>query len=162
MSKGSVGMLKLNFDTKTYEIHYVLLIQIHCLNHIKCFFFSSDQTFGPQLLQLCNRALFECLALNLYCLNGDQSALTAVINHRIVSTQNNCRLTPTNPFVLVILLLFILHLLTVNTIAEETFPCWWGLGLMKETWQLMIKVLGVRRIKTGFRGHGKPENARGY
>uniref|UniRef100_A0A673NJ42 BCL2-associated athanogene 6 n=1 Tax=Sinocyclocheilus rhinocerous TaxID=307959 RepID=A0A673NJ42_9TELE len=44
----------------------------------------TDQTFGPRLLQLCNRALFECLALNLYCLNGEQSALTAVINHRIV------------------------------------------------------------------------------
>ncbi|XP_051521383.1 large proline-rich protein BAG6-like isoform X2 [Myxocyprinus asiaticus] len=43
----------------------------------------SDQTFGPRLLQLCNRALFDCLALNLYCLNGEQSALTAVINHRI-------------------------------------------------------------------------------
>ncbi|XP_051963414.1 large proline-rich protein BAG6 [Xyrauchen texanus] len=43
----------------------------------------SDQTFGPRLLQLCNRALCECLALNLYCLNGEQSALTAVINHRI-------------------------------------------------------------------------------
>uniref|UniRef100_A0A9J8A2L3 BCL2-associated athanogene 6 n=2 Tax=Cyprinus carpio TaxID=7962 RepID=A0A9J8A2L3_CYPCA len=44
----------------------------------------TDQMFGPRLLQLCNRALFECLALNLYCLNGEQSALTAVINHRIV------------------------------------------------------------------------------
>ncbi|ROL45151.1 Large proline-rich protein bag6-B [Anabarilius grahami] len=43
----------------------------------------TDQTFGPRLLQLCNRALFECLALNLYCLNGEQSALTSVINHRI-------------------------------------------------------------------------------
>uniref|UniRef100_A0A672L4D4 BCL2-associated athanogene 6 n=1 Tax=Sinocyclocheilus grahami TaxID=75366 RepID=A0A672L4D4_SINGR len=43
----------------------------------------TDQTFGPRLLQLCNRALFECLALNLYCLNGEQSALTAVINHRL-------------------------------------------------------------------------------
>uniref|UniRef100_A0A9J8BPU3 BCL2-associated athanogene 6 n=1 Tax=Cyprinus carpio carpio TaxID=630221 RepID=A0A9J8BPU3_CYPCA len=42
-----------------------------------------NQMFGPRLLQLCNRALFECLALNLYCLNGEQSALTAVINHRI-------------------------------------------------------------------------------
>uniref|UniRef100_A0A3Q3FN77 BCL2-associated athanogene 6 n=1 Tax=Labrus bergylta TaxID=56723 RepID=A0A3Q3FN77_9LABR len=35
------------------------------------------------LLQMCNQALFECLALNLYCLRGDQRALTAVINHRI-------------------------------------------------------------------------------
>lgn len=36
---------------------------------------------------MCNQALFECLALNLHCLRGDQRALTAVINHRIVSTQ---------------------------------------------------------------------------
>uniref|UniRef100_A0A3Q0T7Y2 BCL2-associated athanogene 6 n=1 Tax=Amphilophus citrinellus TaxID=61819 RepID=A0A3Q0T7Y2_AMPCI len=43
----------------------------------------ADETFGPQLLQMCNQALFECLALNLHCLRGDQRALTAVINHRI-------------------------------------------------------------------------------
>ncbi|XP_013770831.1 large proline-rich protein BAG6 [Pundamilia nyererei] len=43
----------------------------------------NDETFGPQLLQMCNQALFECLALNLHCLRGDQRALTAVINHRI-------------------------------------------------------------------------------
>uniref|UniRef100_A0A669BKT0 BCL2-associated athanogene 6 n=1 Tax=Oreochromis niloticus TaxID=8128 RepID=A0A669BKT0_ORENI len=43
----------------------------------------TDETFGPQLLQMCNQALFECLALNLHCLRGDQRALTAVINHRI-------------------------------------------------------------------------------
>ncbi|XP_060800222.1 large proline-rich protein BAG6 [Neoarius graeffei] len=43
----------------------------------------TDSTFGPHLLQLCNRALFECLALNLYCLRGEQGALTAVINNRI-------------------------------------------------------------------------------
>ncbi|KAG9264976.1 large proline-rich protein BAG6-like isoform X2 [Astyanax mexicanus] len=43
----------------------------------------TDHTFGPRLLQLCNRALFECLALNLYCLRGEQNALTAVINNRI-------------------------------------------------------------------------------
>ncbi|XP_056154160.1 large proline-rich protein BAG6 [Lampris incognitus] len=43
----------------------------------------SDQTFGPRLLLLCTRGLFECLALNLYCLGGEQRALTAVINHRI-------------------------------------------------------------------------------
>uniref|UniRef100_A0A8C7J5B6 BCL2-associated athanogene 6 n=1 Tax=Oncorhynchus kisutch TaxID=8019 RepID=A0A8C7J5B6_ONCKI len=46
----------------------------------------TDNTFGPQLLQMCNQGLFECLALNLYCLRGEQSALTSVINHRIVST----------------------------------------------------------------------------
>lgn len=52
------------------------------------FIFRLDNTFGPHLLQLCNRALFECLALNLYCLRGEQGALTAVINNRIVSTVN--------------------------------------------------------------------------
>lgn len=36
---------------------------------------------------MCNQALFECLALNLHCLRGDQTALTAVINHRIVRIQ---------------------------------------------------------------------------
>ncbi|KAM9434756.1 large proline-rich protein BAG6 isoform 2-T2 [Clarias gariepinus] len=39
--------------------------------------------FGPRLLYLCTQSLFECLALNLYCLRGEQRALTAVINHRI-------------------------------------------------------------------------------
>ncbi|XP_072317777.1 large proline-rich protein BAG6 isoform X2 [Eucyclogobius newberryi] len=43
----------------------------------------SDESFGPRLLQMCNAALFQCLALNLFCLRGDQRALTAVINHRI-------------------------------------------------------------------------------
>uniref|UniRef100_A0A674B3U7 BCL2-associated athanogene 6 n=1 Tax=Salmo trutta TaxID=8032 RepID=A0A674B3U7_SALTR len=49
----------------------------------------TDNTFGPQLLQMCNQGLFECLALNLYCLRGEQSALTSVINHRIVSTHTH-------------------------------------------------------------------------
>ncbi|XP_028435746.1 large proline-rich protein BAG6 isoform X3 [Perca flavescens] len=53
---------------------------MHIATHIlRC----TDDSFGPQLLQMCNQALFECLALNLYCLRGDQRALTAVINHRI-------------------------------------------------------------------------------
>ncbi|XP_053494910.1 large proline-rich protein BAG6 isoform X1 [Ictalurus furcatus] len=43
----------------------------------------TDHTFGPRLLLLCTQGLFECLALNLYCLRGEQRALTAVINHRI-------------------------------------------------------------------------------
>ncbi|XP_010888218.1 large proline-rich protein BAG6 isoform X1 [Esox lucius] len=43
----------------------------------------TDHTFGPRLLQMSNQGLFECLALNLYCLRGEQSALTSVINHRI-------------------------------------------------------------------------------
>ncbi|KAG7216538.1 hypothetical protein INR49_002025 [Caranx melampygus] len=37
----------------------------------------NDDSFGPQLLQMCNQSLFECLALNLHCLRGDQRALTA-------------------------------------------------------------------------------------
>ncbi|XP_028254733.1 large proline-rich protein BAG6 isoform X2 [Parambassis ranga] len=55
--------------------------QLNCIaTHIlRC----TDGTFGPRLLQMCNQALFECLALNLHCLRGDQRALTAVINHRI-------------------------------------------------------------------------------
>ena len=48
-------------------------------------FLGADHTFGPRLLLLCTQGLFECLALNLYCLGGEQRALTAVINHRIVS-----------------------------------------------------------------------------
>ncbi|KAM8870530.1 large proline-rich protein BAG6 isoform 2-T2 [Spinachia spinachia] len=53
---------------------------MHIATHIlRC----TDDTFGPRLLQMCNQALFECLALNLHCLRGDQRALTAVINHRI-------------------------------------------------------------------------------
>ncbi|XP_067365895.1 large proline-rich protein BAG6 isoform X2 [Channa argus] len=52
----------------------------HIATHIlRC----TDDSFGPQLLQMCNQALFECLALNLHCLRGDQRALTTVINHRI-------------------------------------------------------------------------------
>ncbi|XP_042563268.1 large proline-rich protein BAG6-like, partial [Clupea harengus] len=43
----------------------------------------TDHTFGPRLLYMCTQGLFECLALNLYCLRGEQRALTAVINHRI-------------------------------------------------------------------------------
>uniref|UniRef100_A0A8C7RF69 Large proline-rich protein BAG6 n=1 Tax=Oncorhynchus mykiss TaxID=8022 RepID=A0A8C7RF69_ONCMY len=45
----------------------------------------TDQTFGHRLLLLCTQGLFECLALNLYCLRGEQRALTQVINHRIVN-----------------------------------------------------------------------------
>ncbi|KAK2844972.1 hypothetical protein Q5P01_011631 [Channa striata] len=54
------------------------------LNHIATHILRcTDDSFGPQLLQMCNQALFECLALNLHCLRGDQRALTTVINHRI-------------------------------------------------------------------------------
>ncbi|XP_066437185.1 large proline-rich protein BAG6 isoform X3 [Eleutherodactylus coqui] len=43
----------------------------------------ADSTFGQRLLEMCNQSLFEWLALNLYCLRGDQNALTSVINERI-------------------------------------------------------------------------------
>lgn len=43
----------------------------------------TDATFGLGLLELCNRGLFECLALNLYCLRGEQNELMSVINERI-------------------------------------------------------------------------------
>ncbi|XP_040261907.1 large proline-rich protein BAG6 isoform X1 [Bufo bufo] len=43
----------------------------------------ADATFGQRLLEMCNQSLFEWLALNLYCLRGDQNALTSVINERI-------------------------------------------------------------------------------
>ncbi|KAF3839519.1 hypothetical protein F7725_018236 [Dissostichus mawsoni] len=56
----------------------LMLIATHIL---RC----TDDSFGPRLLQMCNQALFECLALNLHCLRGDQRALTAVINHRIIA-----------------------------------------------------------------------------
>ncbi|KAJ4931057.1 hypothetical protein JOQ06_025356 [Pogonophryne albipinna] len=54
----------------------LMLIATHIL---RCTY----DSFGPRLLQMCNQALFECLALNLHSLRGDQRALTAVINHRI-------------------------------------------------------------------------------
>ncbi|XP_058609918.1 large proline-rich protein BAG6 isoform X4 [Onychostoma macrolepis] len=51
----------------------------------------TDNTFGQRLLYMCTQGLFECLALNLYCLRGEQRALTTVINHRIrrMSTEVN-------------------------------------------------------------------------
>ncbi|XP_062454503.1 LOW QUALITY PROTEIN: large proline-rich protein BAG6 [Rhea pennata] len=43
----------------------------------------TDGSFGPRLLELCNRGLFECLALNLHCLRGERGALAALIGDRI-------------------------------------------------------------------------------
>lgn len=64
--------------------------RVTCLEHVPL----SDESFGPRLLQMCNQALFECLALNLHCLRGDQRALTAVINHRIVSSSSLTSCSP--------------------------------------------------------------------
>ncbi|TRZ06821.1 hypothetical protein HGM15179_020286 [Zosterops borbonicus] len=44
---------------------------------------ATDGSFGPRLLELCNRGLFECLALNLHCLRGERGALGALISDRI-------------------------------------------------------------------------------
>lgn len=49
------------------------------------YFSPTDSGFGARLLELCNQGLFECLALNLHCLGGQQMELAAVINGRIVS-----------------------------------------------------------------------------
>ncbi|XP_035651578.1 large proline-rich protein BAG6-like isoform X1 [Oncorhynchus keta] len=58
-----------------------LRLQFTCMaTHIlRC----TDHTFGHRLLLLCTQGLFECLALNLYCLRGEQGALTQVLNHYI-------------------------------------------------------------------------------
>ena len=46
---------------------------------------TADGSFGPRLLELCNRGLLECLALNLHCLRGERAALGALLGDRIVS-----------------------------------------------------------------------------
>lgn len=43
----------------------------------------ADGSFGPRLLELCNRGLLECLALNLHCLRGERAALGALLGDRI-------------------------------------------------------------------------------
>lgn len=57
-----------------------------CPNHVPSPILPADSGFGARLLELCNQGLFECLALNLHCLGGQQMELAAVINGRIVST----------------------------------------------------------------------------
>ncbi len=63
---------------------YLNLINFVFLNNYAVSYVSPDNTFGQRLLYMCTQGLFECLALNLYCLRGEQRALTTVINHRIV------------------------------------------------------------------------------
>ncbi|XP_051519709.1 large proline-rich protein BAG6-like [Myxocyprinus asiaticus] len=63
--------------------------QLTCMaTHIM---FCTDNTFGQRLLYLCTQGLFECLALNLYCLRGEQRSLITIINHSIrrMSTEVN-------------------------------------------------------------------------
>ncbi|XP_061822769.1 large proline-rich protein BAG6 isoform X1 [Nerophis lumbriciformis] len=53
---------------------------VQMASHVLC---CNDHTFGPRILLLCTQGLFECLALNFYCLQGDQRALTAIMSHLI-------------------------------------------------------------------------------
>ncbi|XP_039560649.1 large proline-rich protein BAG6, partial [Passer montanus] len=54
-----------------------------CVNLRRGLSLPPDGSFGPRLLELCNRGLFECLALNLHCLRGERGALGALISDRI-------------------------------------------------------------------------------
>uniref|UniRef100_A0A674PCC8 BCL2-associated athanogene 6 n=1 Tax=Takifugu rubripes TaxID=31033 RepID=A0A674PCC8_TAKRU len=78
-SFSSVTVLEGVDATQTNMSFFRQQLQLFATHILRC----TDESFGPRLLQMCNQALFECLALNLHCLRGDQRALTAVINHRI-------------------------------------------------------------------------------
>ncbi|TWW80002.1 Large proline-rich protein BAG6 [Takifugu flavidus] len=77
--ESSVTVLEGVDATQTNMSFFRQQLQLFATHILRC----TDESFGPRLLQMCNQALFECLALNLHCLRGDQRALTAVINHRI-------------------------------------------------------------------------------
>ncbi|XP_068610999.1 large proline-rich protein BAG6 [Brachionichthys hirsutus] len=77
--ESSVAVLDGVDVTQTNMTFFRQQLQHIAIHILRC----TDDSFGPQLLQMCNQALFQCLALNLHCLRGDQRALTAVINHRI-------------------------------------------------------------------------------
>ncbi|XP_056261845.1 large proline-rich protein BAG6 isoform X2 [Pseudoliparis swirei] len=77
--ESSVSVLEGVDATRTNMAFFRQQLMLIATHILRC----TDDSFGPRLLQMCNQALFECLALNLHCLRGDQSALTAVINHRI-------------------------------------------------------------------------------
>uniref|UniRef100_A0A670HXJ5 BCL2-associated athanogene 6 n=1 Tax=Podarcis muralis TaxID=64176 RepID=A0A670HXJ5_PODMU len=68
-----VDITRTNLEFLQEQFNRIAMHILHC----------ADNTFGYRLLELCNQGLFECLALNLYCLRGEQGALTAVINDRI-------------------------------------------------------------------------------
>lgn len=68
-----VDITRTNLEFLQEQFNRIATHILHC----------TDNTFGYRLLELCNQGLFECLALNLYCLQGEQAALTAVINDRI-------------------------------------------------------------------------------
>ncbi|XP_070593810.1 large proline-rich protein BAG6 isoform X3 [Erythrolamprus reginae] len=68
-----VDITRTNLEFLQEQFNRIATHILHCTDH----------TFGYRLLELCNQSLFECLALNLYCLRGEQTALTTVINDRI-------------------------------------------------------------------------------
>ncbi|KAF7236105.1 Large proline-rich protein BAG6 [Varanus komodoensis] len=68
-----VDVTRTNLEFLQEQFNRIATHILHC----------TDNTFGYRLLELCNRGLFECLALNLYCVRGEQAALTAVISDRI-------------------------------------------------------------------------------
>lgn len=68
-----VDITRTNLEFLQEQFNRIATHILHC----------ADNTFGYRLLELCNQGLFECLALNLYCLQGEQGALTTVINDRI-------------------------------------------------------------------------------
>ncbi|XP_026575819.1 large proline-rich protein BAG6 isoform X5 [Pseudonaja textilis] len=76
-----VDITRTNLEFLQEQFNRIATHILHCTDH----------TFGYRLLELCNQGLFECLALNLYCLRGEQTALTTVINDRIrrMSTDMN-------------------------------------------------------------------------
>ncbi|XP_043939196.1 large proline-rich protein BAG6 isoform X2 [Protopterus annectens] len=71
--RDGVNITRTNLDFLRELFNRIASHILHC----------TDSTFGLGLLELCNRGLFECLALNLYCLRGEQNELMSVINERI-------------------------------------------------------------------------------
>ncbi|XP_018087407.1 large proline-rich protein bag6-B isoform X2 [Xenopus laevis] len=71
--RDDVDITRTNLEFLQDQFNRITTHILHC----------ADSTFGQRLLEMCNQSLFEWLALNLYCLRGDQNALTSVINERI-------------------------------------------------------------------------------
>ncbi|XP_073894540.1 large proline-rich protein BAG6 isoform X21 [Macaca fascicularis] len=68
-----VDIIRTNLEFLQEQFNSIAAHVLHC----------TDSGFGARLLELCNQGLFECLALNLHCLGGQQMELAAVINGRI-------------------------------------------------------------------------------
>uniref|UniRef100_A0A8C5VQ04 BCL2-associated athanogene 6 n=1 Tax=Microcebus murinus TaxID=30608 RepID=A0A8C5VQ04_MICMU len=73
----SLGQVQPDVDNIRTNLEF---LQEHIAAHV---LHCTDSGFGARLLELCNQELFECLALNLHCLGGQQMELAAVINGRI-------------------------------------------------------------------------------